>query len=113
MDRMDRLLQGLPVCYKAVGGAGGWFARDAGVLRRVGDVLLTGQASASRGGKFSFQRWLVAEDAFDLADADTTKAIFEVICAATCPLLHDSSLHPVSQQLHLALSTVLRHNHAG
>lgn len=42
----------------------GWFAREAGLLRRVGQVLLGGEAGGDAG---RWRRLLVAEDAFALA----------------------------------------------
>ena len=54
--------------------AGGWFARDTSVLRKVGGVLL--QPSGSTATKFS--RLLVGKDAFDLCEAPTRAAIYEV-----------------------------------
>ncbi|GIL60005.1 hypothetical protein Vafri_14638, partial [Volvox africanus] len=55
----------------------GWFARDAVVLRTVGSVLLD---PASR-GPLQLSRWLVARDAFALADPPTGKAIYDVMSA--------------------------------
>ncbi|KAK9904266.1 hypothetical protein WJX75_008073 [Coccomyxa subellipsoidea] len=52
---------------------GGFFARNAEVLRRAGDVLLD---PATR-SDVQLKRWLVAKDAFDLADGAASKAIFE------------------------------------
>ena len=48
----------------------GWFTRDAGLLARVGEVLLGGRA-----GKSGFSRLLRAEDAFALADAGVESAL--------------------------------------
>lgn len=48
----------------------GWFARDAGTLRRVGAVLLGGEGEARR-----WRRLLLAEDAFALATAEGRKAL--------------------------------------
>jgi amidase len=48
----------------------GWFARDAGVFERVGRVLLRDDAPPARPGKF-----LVAQDAFALADQGTAAAL--------------------------------------
>ncbi|EIE22650.1 amidase [Coccomyxa subellipsoidea C-169] len=53
---------------------GGFFARNAELLRRAGDVLLD---PATR-SDVQFKRWLVAKDAFDLADDATSEAIFRV-----------------------------------
>ena len=49
----------------------GWFARDAGLMARVGAVLLDREAGAS--GQVS--RLLIAEDAFDLLEAETQKTL--------------------------------------
>ena len=54
--------------------AGGFFARNAELLRRAGDVLLD---PATR-SDVQLKRWLVAKDAFDLADDATSEAIFRV-----------------------------------
>ena len=48
------------------------FARDAAVLRAVGSVLLD-PASSSR---VPLTRWLVATDAFDLAEGPTSAALY-------------------------------------
>ena len=48
----------------------GWFARDAGVFERVGRVLLKDDAPAARAGRF-----LVAQDAFALADEGAGTAL--------------------------------------
>lgn len=47
----------------------GWFARDATMLKRVGDILLDGGAASPVRGV------LLLEDAFDLADAETRPAL--------------------------------------
>lgn len=52
---------------------GGWMTRDAALLRKVGGVLLKFQRQP-----FMLRRWLVAADAFDLADADAARALYEV-----------------------------------
>ena len=49
----------------------GWFARDADLLRRVGDVLLGADSEASARPR----RLLIAEDAFALADAGVGQAL--------------------------------------
>lgn len=64
--------------------AGGFFARNAEVLRRAGDVLLN---PATR-SDVQLKRWLVAKDAFDLADGAASKAIFEVGLSDFCTTLH-------------------------
>ncbi|KAL3161478.1 hypothetical protein ABBQ32_010359 [Trebouxia sp. C0010 RCD-2024] len=51
----------------------GWFARNAEVLRQVGDVLLD---PASRQEQ-PLQRWLTAADAFKQCDKATGQAIYE------------------------------------
>ncbi|GLC35083.1 hypothetical protein PLESTM_000277700 [Pleodorina starrii] len=55
----------------------GWFARDASVLRAAGSVLLD---PASR-GPTRLGRWLVARDAFALADPSTGRAIYDSLSA--------------------------------
>ncbi|QDZ22024.1 amidase [Chloropicon primus] len=55
----------------------GWLTRDAGLLRRVGRELLDPRAAA--GLPRREWRWLVAADAFDLADAETAELIFEAV----------------------------------
>ena len=52
----------------------GWFARDAGLLRRVGEVLLGEAAAAAAPG-----RLLLAEDAFELADAPARAALAPLV----------------------------------
>lgn len=52
---------------------GGWMTRNAALLRKVGGVLLKFQRQP-----FTLRRWLVAADAFDLADADAARALYEV-----------------------------------
>lgn len=52
---------------------GGWFARNAEVLRQVGDVLLD---AASRQEQ-PLRRWLTAADAFEQCDKATGQAIYE------------------------------------
>jgi amidase len=47
----------------------GWFARDAGTLRRVGEVLLP------PGDELPLRRLLLARDAFALADASVARAL--------------------------------------
>jgi amidase len=51
----------------------GWFARDARLMRRVGDVLLNALPSSSRPGGPG--RFLVARDAFDVIDAELRLAL--------------------------------------
>lgn len=53
----------------------GWFARDAAMLARVGDVLLDGNDA---GGRVRRLLWL--EDAFALADESTRPALEEAAC---------------------------------
>jgi hypothetical protein len=55
--------------------AGGWFAKDAVVLRLVGNALLD---MASR-RDVTLRRWLVAKDGFDAADSATSQALYEVL----------------------------------
>ena len=47
----------------------GWFARNASMLKRVGDILLDGGAASP------VRRVLLLEDAFDLADAEARPAL--------------------------------------
>ena len=53
--------------------AGGWFARNAQVLRKVGEVLL--KPSSKQDAPLT--RWLTAADAFDHSDKATSQAIYE------------------------------------
>ncbi len=48
----------------------GWFARDAGLLRRAGEPLLTGQDTAEPA-----TRLIVAEDSFEIAEPDSRAAL--------------------------------------
>ena len=50
----------------------GWFARDARLMRHVGDVLLDASPSSRPGGP---GRFLVARDAFDVIDANLRLAL--------------------------------------
>ena len=54
------------------------------MLRRAGDVLLD---PATR-SDVQLKRWLVAKDAFDLADGAASKAIFEVGLSDFCTTLY-------------------------
>mmetsp|Transcript_2918 Transcript_2918/g.10027 ORF Transcript_2918/g.10027 Transcript_2918/m.10027 type:complete len:442 (-) Transcript_2918:318-1643(-) len=54
----------------------GWFARDAALLRRVGYELLPPPATRAT---TPLTRWLVAADAFDLADPAASEAIYGAI----------------------------------
>ncbi|KAG2432169.1 hypothetical protein HXX76_009089 [Chlamydomonas incerta] len=54
-----------------------WFARDAATLRAAGSVLLDPASRAPGGGRLT--RWLVARDAFKLADPPTEKAIYDAM----------------------------------
>jgi amidase len=64
---------------------GGWFARDAATLRRVGAALLTPSAAPSSPSSSSFfqprPRWLVARDAFALASPAAARALYEPLAA--------------------------------
>ena len=53
--------------------AGGWFARDAGVLKKVGAVLLNPSTKVDA----PLKRCLTAADAFDHSDKATSTAIYE------------------------------------
>ncbi|CAI5530186.1 unnamed protein product [Closterium sp. Naga37s-1] len=76
----------------------GWFARDATVLQQVGSTLFHSPSLAPSSSSFSsssssssstssasssslrpFTGWLVAEDAFELADKDAARAIYDKI----------------------------------
>lgn len=59
----------------------GWFAAGAGVLRRVGDVLLAGERVDA-----VVQELLVAEDAFAQADAEVA-ALLRAVLADAAPAL--------------------------
>lgn len=48
----------------------GWFTDDVSLLHRLGPILLEGEAR-----DVEFQKVLIAEDAFELADSDITAAI--------------------------------------
>jgi amidase len=57
--------------------AGGWFAATPGLFRLAGDVLLDGQASASR-----VERMIVLDDAFENADPAVAALLQEILAAA-------------------------------
>jgi amidase len=52
----------------------GWFAREASLLRRLGDTLLHGRGVAG-----TFTRCLIADELFQLADAEVRNAIEVVV----------------------------------
>mmetsp|Transcript_39155 Transcript_39155/g.92738 ORF Transcript_39155/g.92738 Transcript_39155/m.92738 type:complete len:344 (-) Transcript_39155:430-1461(-) len=54
----------------------GWFARNATVLRLAGQALLGPQPGAA---KLDRCRWIVATDAFDLADDETRQAVYDAL----------------------------------
>ena len=54
--------------------AGGFFARDASVLRSVGSVLLDQSTRSTR----TLKRWLVGTDAFEFAETDSKQALYQV-----------------------------------
>jgi amidase len=54
---------------------GGFFAKDASLLRKVGDVLL----DPSTKKESTLRRWLVAKDAFGLAEPAVSSAIHQVL----------------------------------
>ncbi|KAG2439096.1 hypothetical protein HYH02_006620 [Chlamydomonas schloesseri] len=56
-----------------------WFAKDAATLRAAGSVLLDPATRAP--GSPRLGRWLVARDAFKLADPPTEKAIYNAMSA--------------------------------
>ncbi|DBA79646.1 TPA: hypothetical protein ACH3X1_008325 [Trebouxia sp. C0004] len=53
----------------------GWFARNAQVLRKVGEVLL--EPSSKQDAPLT--RWLTAADAFDHSDSETSQAIYQLV----------------------------------
>jgi len=62
----------------------GWFSRDADILKQVGKVLLQESSSTSHNNDkkrklVKFTRWLVAKDAFELADRQVAQAIYEPV----------------------------------
>lgn len=63
----------------------GWFARDAPLLRKTGEVLLSRFDAAGRQklpgscGCGATPRWLVGRDAFELADPEAARAIYDVL----------------------------------
>lgn len=78
------LLVEIFICKRETWGAvGGWFARNAEVLRQVGDVLLN---SASRQDQ-PLKRWLTAADAFEQCDQATGQAIYEARCVTQSDIL--------------------------
>jgi amidase len=66
---------------------GGWLARDAATLRRMGEALLLperGQAAARASARprlLARPRWLVARDAFALASPQAARAVYEPLSA--------------------------------
>lgn len=61
----------------------GWFARDVRVLERVGSVVLdSGPPPTTR-----LSRWLVAGDAFALAEEEAAKALYEACARAKDALI--------------------------
>ncbi len=65
---IDGMLQSAPD-YDTVG----WFARDAAVLARVGEILLQSRVTIARPAQV-----LIAEDAFETADAEVAAALLPV-----------------------------------
>ncbi|WIA21528.1 hypothetical protein OEZ85_000727 [Tetradesmus obliquus] len=58
----------------------GWFARDAALLQRVGQVLLQHPTTQNPTPLPRFKlRWLVAKDAFAVADPAATQAIYDAL----------------------------------
>jgi hypothetical protein len=56
------------------------FTRDAALLQRVGQVLLQHPTTQNPGPLTRFDpRWLVAKDAFALADPAATQAIYDAL----------------------------------
>jgi amidase len=61
---------------------GGWLARDAATLRRVGTALLTPPAPRQPSSFFRPRpRWLVARDAFALASPSAARALYAPLAA--------------------------------
>lgn len=61
---------------------GGWFARDAATLRRVGQALLTKAPTTPPPSFFRpHPRWLVARDAFALASPAAARALYAPLAA--------------------------------
>ncbi|KAF6252554.1 amidase signature domain-containing protein [Scenedesmus sp. NREL 46B-D3] len=61
----------------------GWFTRDAVLLQRVGQVLLQHPATQIPKPQAPIApRWLVAKDAFAMADAAATQAIYDALAGA-------------------------------
>ena len=54
--------------------AGGYFAKNAALLGRVGSVLLEPSSRLDT----RLTRWLVAKDAFDIAEKPVSQAIYQV-----------------------------------
>lgn len=52
---------------------GGWLARDASLLQRIGDVLLKPPSK-----RVSFKRWLIGLDAWDLCMGNTKSTLLKV-----------------------------------
>lgn len=68
----------------------GWFARDAGLLARIAEVLLAIDVARAA----PFQRLVIAEDAFDVADAATRSALAPALerLAALFPVVESRRL---------------------
>lgn len=62
------------LCWVSAGCAIDRFSRDASLMRAVGRILLSGDARI----EIDDFKWLVATDAFDLADDETCQAIYDV-----------------------------------
>lgn len=74
---VDIWVEDMVLCKsEALDAVGGWFARNAEVLRQVGDVLLD---PASRQQQ-PLKRWLTAADAFEQCDKATGQAIYQARC---------------------------------
>ena len=54
----------------------GWFARDAGLYRRIGEVLLTGE-----GARHGIEKIIIADDAFAHVDANISAALRDYLDA--------------------------------
>ena len=67
---------------------GGWFARDAGVLAKVGSVIL----DPSTRNPTQFSRVLLATDALELAESSVSDAIRQV-SSPTCAVADSLVCH--------------------
>jgi amidase len=61
---------------------GGWFANSAGVLRKVGGVLLEGKAIVSKGGRDRISALYLVDNLFEQADAPVAALCREFLARA-------------------------------